>query len=146
MSRCGIGIGRVNMNRLRFTRRLKCRIRGGLLGSEQITRICILLILLEFNCCHLCIGNFGTFLEAFLCFLPIASNCDHTFGARHIQLEVHVTWLSHKTRRQAYPEWHDKHSRNPQLQTSTFPYGNSWNHRKPRQGQSGRVIRLSFQG
>ena len=97
MSRCGIGIDRVNMNRLRFISRLKCRICSRLLGSEQITRICILLILLEFNYCHLRIVSFGTFLEAFLCFRPIASNCDHTFGARHLQLEVHVTWSNHKT-------------------------------------------------
>ena len=97
MSRCGIGIGRVNMDQIRFTRRLKCRICGRLLGSEQITRICILLIFLKFNCCHLCIGNFGTLLEALLRLLSIDSNCDHTPGARHLQLEVYITQSIHET-------------------------------------------------
>ena len=97
MSRCNIGIGRVNMNPLCFSRRLKCRICGRLLASQQITRICIFLILLHFKCCHLCIGNFRTLLEAFFCLLPIASDCDHTSGARHLQFEVDITWPSHKT-------------------------------------------------
>ena len=97
MSWCSIGTGRVNMNRLRFSRQLKCRICGNLLSSVQITRVCILLIFLEFNCCHLCIGNFRTLLVAFFCLLPITSDYDHSSGTGNLQLEVHITWPSHKT-------------------------------------------------
>ena len=85
------------MNRLRFTRRLKCRIYGRFLGSEQITRIRVVLIFLELNCCHLLIGDLGAFLETLLSFLSTACNCDHAFGARHLQFEVHITWSSHET-------------------------------------------------
>ena len=97
MSRISIRIGRLDMNRLGFTRRLKCRICGRLLGAQQITQICIFLVFLHFDCCHLCIGDFLALLEALFCFLSIASDSDHSSRTRHFQFEVHVTRSSHET-------------------------------------------------
>src|SRR5918994_100522 len=90
------GVGRVNVNRLRLTGRLECRLCGGLLGSQQVTRICVLLVFFELDRCHLGIGNLGALLKALLCLFPITGDSDHTFGTGHLQFEVHVTWSSHE--------------------------------------------------
>ena len=89
MSRSSAGIGRVDVSFLRIANRLESRFCGGLLGSQQITRVCSLLEFLQLHHCHLSISDLRTFLKTFFRFFPIARNSDHTFRARHLQFEIH---------------------------------------------------------
>ena len=55
-----------------------------------------MLVFLELDRRHLGIGNLGALLEALLCPLPITSDCKHAPRARHLELEIHITWSSHE--------------------------------------------------